>query len=153
MHHHNTNNIIIIMISLITFYYRIVECLQKLPGFDLLLDENSSDIRRKVFRIALSHIKTIPVNSFSVKKYFKSRVSCTVGLFDFISRINHSCKPNIDTIWDDNDVMYCVVRQPIKRGEQIFIDYLGGQRFSSIHERKQVIFNIWGFSCDCSKCT
>lgn len=132
--------------------HRVVEYLASLPEFDFLVNDNSFDFRRKLLHLALSHINTIPLNSFSVDEFSDNHVRCIVSIFDFMSRINHSCTPNLDTILDENGIMYCVVCHPIKSGEQVFIDYLGGERHSNVHERKKKIENIWKFNCNCSIC-
>lgn len=134
--------------------HRVVECLSKLPEFYSHLDNKSFDFRRILLHLALTHIGTIPLNSFSVDEYSKrdNRVRCVVSIFDFVSRINHSCTPNLDSILDANGIMYCIARHSIKNGEQVFIDYLGGQQYSSVDERKNDIKKIWKFNCDCSIC-
>lgn len=135
--------------------HRVVECLAKLPGFEFLMDSDSSQFRRVFLHVALSHINTIPVNSFSQEEYSNrgARVQCIVSIFDFPSRVNHSCVPNLEVTLDEKGTMRCVVVQPIKKGEQVFIDYSGGQTYSSVSERKENIAKIWKFNCSCNICS
>lgn len=84
------------------------------------------------------------MNSFSEEELFNrgSRVRCRVSIFDIISRLNHSCESNVDNFFDENGMMYCVANRSIKKGDQVFIDYLGGERYSSPLERRNVIEKI-----------
>lgn len=73
------------------------------------------------------------------------------------SYFNHSCAPNIATLSFDGHQIAVVVR-PIKRGEQLFISYLGLDAWSlcdnrSRKSRQDFISKFSGFQCSCVRCT
>lgn len=113
----------------------------------------SSQTERLLFNLAYRHVNSIAINAFS------EEIKCSVGgmctryfLFDTLSRINHSCNPNLEHYTDDDDRTYCVVNRPIKAGEQLFINYVSQMKFQTTHERKSYIKLIWHFDCKCQKC-
>lgn len=135
--------------------HRVVKCLRTLPEIRPYLKSNTTehDFRRICFHLAISHIEIVPLNAFSdVLSSTKNSIQHSVKIYDSLSRINHSCDPNLDTILDDDGTMFCIVRRPIRVGEQLFIDYLGGAHNSSVAKRKKKIQNIWKFNCNCNKC-
>ena len=73
-----------------------------------------------------------------------------VGIFPFMSLLNHSCYPNVNTITVDNKFVLTVSR-PIKAGEQIFITYGYSSVIYTLEERKQGLAR-YKFTCDCIAC-
>lgn len=73
------------------------------------------------------------------------------GVFRYISRINHSCRPNAIQYWNQllrRETVYCV--SPISSGEEITLSYyLGG----SSTTRQQVLQEQFGFLCRCELCS
>ena len=72
------------------------------------------------------------------------------GIFPFMSLLNHSCYPNVDTTAVDNKIVLTVSR-PIKAGEQIFITYGYSSVSYKLEERKQGLAD-YKFVCDCIAC-
>lgn len=66
------------------------------------------------------------------------------------SLMNHSCAPNV--FWSDyEDKSLCITIRPIKKGEQLFINYIGDKERSR-QERKCELLRIWKFQCKCIRC-
>lgn len=73
------------------------------------------------------------------------------------SYFNHSCAPNIATLSFDGHQIAVVVR-PIKRGEQLFISYLGLDAWSLCghrrrESRQEFLLKMNEFQCSCVRCT
>ncbi|OTB08190.1 hypothetical protein M426DRAFT_264842 [Hypoxylon sp. CI-4A] len=68
-----------------------------------------------------------------------------------ISRINHSCVPNVHPSWNIDDEMgaaYAV--RPIKEGDEITIDFSTGGPSIVRQER---LYREYGFHCNCELCS
>lgn len=114
---------------------------------------DTEQLKRILFNLAYRHANIIELNAFSEK------TNCTKGgaiirlsIYDVLSRLNHSCDPNVTHHIDDDDYTYCVVSRPIQTGEQLFINYLSQMEFQSNQERKRYIKETWNFDCKCNKC-
>lgn len=81
-------------------------------------------------------------NSFSDKQY------ATIGIV--VSLFNHSCNPNLVTC-SSGRFRYVTTLRPVKKGEQLFINYCGGEARST-KERQNFLENNFGFRCRCDKC-
>lgn len=115
--------------------------------------DNSSNTQRLLFNLAYRHVNSIAVNAFSEEIKCSAGGLCTrFSIFDTLCRINHSCSPNLEHFLDDDDRTYCVVARPIKKGEQVFINYVCQMEFLSTQERKKYIKENWDFDCKCQKC-
>lgn len=79
-------------------------------------------------------------------------ISTKYTIFDVISRINHSCAPNLHHFIDDKNKMRCVAVRPIKKGQQLFINYLPNFKETNENRRKEIKEN-WDFDCVCEKCS
>ena len=75
-----------------------------------------------------------------------------------ISRINHSCAPNVFLSWIQGDESKVekqvrVVRE-IKEGEEILVRYWGANKFASKDKRQEELRNWWDItSCICEVCS
>jgi hypothetical protein len=77
------------------------------------------------------------------------------GLYNVISRLNHSCQPNV--IWstnDDNPPYLQEVRalRDIPAGEEMTASYLRASKLRSRAERQEMLRN-WAFICNCPVCS
>lgn len=114
----------------------------------------SPKTERLLFNLAYRHVNSISINAFSEEIKCSAGGICTrFSIFDILSRINHSCNPNVEHYLDDDDHTYCVVVRPIKTGKQLFINYASEMEFKSNQERKKYIKNNWHFDCKCEKCS
>lgn len=113
---------------------------------------NVADLERTLFHLAYRHGICIEPNSFSEETAVsKGGISTRLALHDILSRFNHSCIPNLEHFIDENDVTHCVAIYPIKKGDQMFINYLGKLEFDDI-ERQKYIEQKWQFKCQCIRC-
>lgn len=129
---------------------RVVKCIMLLPQFKT---HDTKDFRRMIFNIAYQHVVTIGINVFSEETNVKCGISTRFVMHDVLSRFNHSCSPNIHHVYAENNDTHCVVVRPIKKGDQLFIDYLPGTKFVNDQERQEYIKETWGFTCNCEKCS
>ncbi|KAG5730276.1 SET domain-containing protein 5 [Termitomyces sp. T112] len=75
-----------------------------------------------------------------------------MGIFPTISRVNHSCSPNADYIWNLRTfTCHLVALRHIAAGEQIFIAYtpISDPRTS----RQEYLRSKYAFTCTCASCT
>lgn len=130
---------------------RAVKHVMQLPKMGAL---SPSDYQKRIlFSMAYRHANCIALNAFSEDVAWTDGGTCTrFYIFDIISRINHSCDPNIDHFLDDDDVTYFIANRHIKEGEQLFVNYTLGKEFQSDQDRKQYIKEVWNFECECSLC-
>lgn len=109
--------------------------------------------RRIIYHMAARHAVSIELNSFCEEfRVSKGGLCRRYSIFDAISRINHSCVPNVHHYIDENNVMNCIAVRPIKAGDQIFINYLSGSEEDDTAKRQNNIKTKWEFDCRCDKC-
>jgi hypothetical protein len=78
----------------------------------------------------------------------------STGVFEVISRFNHSCSPNATFLWNESvghtEVRACV---DISVGDEITINYLSSDMFNQPHPVRQAdLKRRYGFVCKCSIC-
>jgi SET domain-containing protein len=67
------------------------------------------------------------------------------GVFEIASRINHSCVPNSEFIWEEKEGRLVFVnRFKLLEGEEVTVDY---------GHKKKNLAKFYGFVCDCDGCT
>lgn len=126
---------------------RVVDCILSLPK---VAESNTS--RHALNILASRHLATIDINSFS-EEFSILKGKCTrYSMHPMLSRINHSCAPNVEHFYDDNNAIRCVTTRLIKTGEQIFISYLGEMEFGDIASRRKYLQTHWCFKCECDVC-
>lgn len=128
--------------------YRAYKCLITLKDVKIMFI--SKKTKRFLMHLVLQYVLIIPMNCFSYELdnspglYVKS-------IFDVVSLLNHSCAPNTSYKLE-GDISYWVTTRPIKKGEQIFINYLGDRVEHPVVTRQQYIEAHWGFRCECERC-
>ena len=71
-------------------------------------------------------------------------------MFPLVSGINHSCDPNCEVAYvEDNGVMI-VARRPIAAGEELTISYVDPEMDDE--DRREELEETYGFECACPKC-
>lgn len=87
---------------------------------------------------------------FHTNKFFISGDESAV--FEDISRINHSCKPNTEWSWvEDTGRMEVVALRHIKCGEELHHSYIILDDYKSVDARRQRLVS-WEFFCRCERC-
>ena len=121
------------------------------PGPNLHQEfRNLDETEKKVVRIFLANsIDLCSHSEFYVDK---------CGLYMTISRINHSCAPNVVWSWIQRDKSKSVkqvrVCRKIKEGEEILASYIGGRgTFPSKEDRQMMLRETWNFECSCEVCS
>lgn len=132
-----------------TMTHRVVQCLMSLPKINCC---QKPDLKRVLFLIACRHIASMKINSFSEEIPVSKGVCTRYSVHDVLSRVNHSCVPNIHHYYDSENITRCVTVRPIKKGDQIFMNYLGEMKFNDEVSRKSYIQELWSFSCECDMC-
>jgi SET and MYND domain-containing protein 5 len=75
------------------------------------------------------------------------------GLYQLQSKINHSCVPNSEIIFNGNHTLQIKALRDIKAGEEICISYLDEcQLERSRHSRRKYLEENYIFQCSCEKC-
>lgn len=111
-------------------------------------------VQRKLFHVAMNHANSLELNEFSEEEH------CAKGgklrryfIYDLMSRFNHECSPNVETLLTKSNEMVCIAARQISPGEQLFISYIGSSVFKSDQDRKLYIKEVWNFDCKCRLCT
>lgn len=78
---------------------------------------------------------------------------------NIFSYFNHSCAPNLLTINSPEygNRLICVTVRPIKKGEQLYVNYIDTQtrcsdKYLQNIERRCFLHSIFGFECECENC-
>lgn len=76
-------------------------------------------------------------------------------LFSEISRINHSCLPNVAVNWNRNaHSMELIALRDISAGTELTLDYAGPwDDWPDTEYRRGLLQANWHFACNCSVCT
>lgn len=116
------------------------------------VDLDHDDFERILIHLSYRHITSLAQNSFTEETTVsRGGISTRFSLYDILSRFNHSCSPNLHHYIDENQITCCVVIRPIKKGDQVFINYLGEMKLSGT-DRQKYIKEKWDFECQCAKC-
>lgn len=129
---------------------RIVSLVKLLPQFAAI---NTVEHNRTLFHLAYRHTIALNLNTFSDETVLtKGGLVTRLAIHDTLSRFNHSCVPNVHHCIDKDNETHCVTIRPIKKGDQIFINYLGEKEFEDEEDRRRYLEETWGFNCCCEKC-
>eukprot|EP00026_Physarum_polycephalum_P011041 Phypoly_transcript_11234.p1 GENE.Phypoly_transcript_11234~~Phypoly_transcript_11234.p1 ORF type:complete len:383 (+),score=50.36 Phypoly_transcript_11234:68-1216(+) len=74
-----------------------------------------------------------------------------LALYETLSLFNHSCAPNAFLQTVLNPKTPIITTKPIKKGEQVFISYINPDL--PRETRQDLLHGVYGFACDCVKCT
>lgn len=127
-----------------------VKRIQSMSDFEL---PGTQDFKKLFINIALRHTASIDLNVFSDEIKLNHGVKIRYVLYDVLSRFNHSCASKVHHFFNDDDVLQCLAVRPIRKGEQVFINYLPEMKFDSMEERKKYIEDTWNFICSCEICS
>ncbi len=68
-----------------------------------------------------------------------------------LSRINHSCDPNVELALEGGET-FVVALKAIAKGEEIFVTYLGEMKDGTKKYRQLILKGVYGFRCECPTC-
>jgi len=75
------------------------------------------------------------------------------GVFEKLSRLNHSCRPNSERWWDpEREVETLYALRNIEANEEITISYSGRTAGMSQSARQNLTSKAWRFDCNCDCC-
>mmetsp|Transcript_39560 Transcript_39560/g.54931 ORF Transcript_39560/g.54931 Transcript_39560/m.54931 type:complete len:553 (-) Transcript_39560:360-2018(-) len=74
------------------------------------------------------------------------------ALFAILSRVNHSCKPNMLRSETGNGIK-CMALVDIARGEELTISYVHDKDLMFPSSLRQNILKRWNFGCKCNRCS
>lgn len=122
-------------------------------GYQVLCElfEKEKFSERMDFDEYMKLISVIVLNVFGWHQDVDGPVSPTtenMAIFCFGSFFNHSCVPNCEYYFREGK-MYFVCVEPTKKGEELFISYIGD--CPNFEARKKALL-IYGFSCECPLC-
>ncbi|KAI0044065.1 SET domain-containing protein [Auriscalpium vulgare] len=90
-------------------------------------------------------------NAYILKRVPGSIDECA-GVFNDISRINHSCVPNAVFRWDGDSLTFEIrALRPIAPGEEVTLSYV--HACALYDERRSDLQQRYGFTCTCSSCS
>lgn len=130
--------------------HKVVKCLLSLPKISWV---SKPDLKRILYCMACRHISSIKLNAFSQETLVKKGKVTRYSIHDVLCRINHSCSPNLHHCYDDKNVTRCITVRPIKKGDQVFGNYLGETKFIDDTSRKIDLRSHWSFDCNCDLCS
>lgn len=156
--------------------YQAFTYINLIPKIKYLFDTEAK--QRFLSHLVLHHTIVIPKNAFFDMAQFTDQFTVKY-IFDVLSIVNHSCAPNLHFA-TSGKLGYCIAVRPIKKGDQVFINYLGMYlNFSKslshfamdnsnenvveslllgddVHkppeQRQKLLKENWGFDCQCEKC-
>jgi hypothetical protein len=74
-------------------------------------------------------------------------------VYYYISRINHSCRPNaVMSIKDSTGNIDIITIKDLNPQDELTINYLEGDWLGTAHQRNLVFQASWGFTCNCVDC-
>lgn len=129
--------------------YEAFEIMKTLPSIRHYFHSLSSE--RFLMHLLLHHLGVIRMNGFNSTFGWNKNLNCKY-IHDTISLLNHSCAPNAYYTNQQNLVGQLITVRPIKRGDQIFINYLGDGVDRLRESRRRFIERYWKFHCECDRC-
>lgn len=119
--------------------YKIYTDLMSIRKIATLFDTQAK--QRFLKHLVAHHFLVILNNSHGSKTYE------SVG--NIFSCFNHACSPNVLQYFAGKQ--YLITIKPVKRGDQLFISYLGTQK-QSLQQRQEKLKLYWNFWCKCERC-
>lgn len=100
-------------------------------------------------------VTLVATNTFTDSEKIDGYDHMALRIYEKISRVNHSCRPNAVVSWNPNDgKAYLRSIRHITRGEEVTILYFVSEDFSlqSRNNRQNALVLEHGFNCACPDC-
>ncbi|XP_055296403.1 SET and MYND domain-containing protein 4-like [Sitodiplosis mosellana] len=124
--------------------YKVFKGLLEVPSVKAMFESKQS--QRFLMHLIGEHFLIISNNSYGGSLSSASSIGTTALV---MSLFNHACAPNVFNSSMGNKEV-CITMRPIKKGQQLFVKYLCGDR--TTRQRQDMLLNQWGFLCKCDKC-
>lgn len=124
--------------------YKVFTGLLEVPFVKAMFD--SEENQRFLMHLIGEHFLIIANNSYGGSLSGASSIGTTALV---MSLFNHACAPNVFNSSAANKEI-CITLRPIKKGQQLFVKYLCGDR--TTRQRQDLLLKQWGFLCKCDKC-
>ncbi|XP_055302997.1 histone-lysine N-methyltransferase SMYD3-like [Sitodiplosis mosellana] len=121
--------------------YKLFKSIMIIPSIERAFDSEGK--QRFLMHLILHHL------AINVTNATESEYTASIGTV--LSLLNHSCAPNLYNYSVDNR-KFCVTIRPVKKGEQLFISYLGPDDEQTAKQRQHLLKTKWNFECKCDKC-
>ena len=72
-------------------------------------------------------------------------------MYNVLSRVNHSCVPNVAKHYEGFTAVVCTVRE-VAKGEELSLSYLGADVDKPSSERRELLLGKYNFECCCTLC-
>lgn len=121
--------------------------IQSAPSIKKLF--NTTAKQRFLQHLVLNHLLVTARNRFEINA--DGDHLQTTEIAPMTCLFNHSCAPNAFIHVFGNQSLIITIR-PVKRGEQLFISYLGEEIGNTTDFRRHYLMDTFGFLCECDKC-
>lgn len=121
--------------------YRLFKSIMCIPLIEKLFD---TELKQRFLAHLMLHHLAINVTNATESEF-------AVNIGNVLSLINHSCAPNLYNYSFENRKFGVTIR-PIKKGQQIFISYIGSGDDQNAIQRKNLLKSKWNFECKCDLC-
>ncbi|CAF1088325.1 unnamed protein product [Brachionus calyciflorus] len=112
----------------------------------------SDEEKSKIFELFDYNSPKTAIGIFSTNGYMLGKKSDYCGLFYLISRINHSCRPNVCHHWCENEgVQKIFALREIEIGQEILTSYI--DLYQDTESRKRQLKKLFNFTCNCELCS
>lgn len=120
--------------------YQAFSSILLIPKIRYMFDTEAK--QRFLMHLIVHHATVIPKNAFFDVAVYSEQHTIKY-MFDILSIVNHSCAPNMHFSLKGK-CGYCVTVRPIKRGDQVFINYLGDDVYMPTEQRQFRLKASWG---------
>lgn len=121
--------------------YNVFRSIMTIPSLAELFDSQKK--QRFLAHLLLHHL------AVNVNNGFENHATTSISVL--ICLLNHSCAPNLHN-YAIGSRKFCIAIRPVKKGEQLFISYLGGHSNQPTEKRQCQLKKSWNFECKCDRC-
>lgn len=156
-HEHEMDN------ELMTQYVLTAILIQSLLVDLKVLGFESADDTLKVCSLILLHLQQMHSNLVAVTNHVLleqfskegleggEQMTIGIGLYSALSLFNHSCQPNVLSVFSGSQVQISAARN-VKAGDELFFCYGPSVQSATRRDRRQALKQQYFFECHCSAC-